>query len=63
MRRLVYTLLARVGQAYFSSILWPVVRKVIQFVMLGWVGGVILFCLYNIMHTHPVVKLFYLCYP
>ncbi|KAK3915402.1 Transmembrane protein 39A [Frankliniella fusca] len=63
MRRLVYTMIARVGQAYISSVLWPAARKVIQFIMLGWVGLVILFCLYNIMHTHPVVKLFYLCYP
>lgn len=63
MRRLIYTMIARIGQAYLSSMLWPAARKVLQIIMLLWVGAVILICLYNIMHTHPVVKLFYLCYP
>ncbi|KDR22636.1 hypothetical protein L798_12768 [Zootermopsis nevadensis] len=62
-RRLVYCALCKVLMWWSPASLWPILQQVLRLLLLGLVLSSLVLCAYHIMQSHPIVNIFYLCYP
>nr|CAD7423439.1 unnamed protein product [Timema monikensis] len=62
-RRLVYCMLSHVVMSWSPINLWPLLQQLLRLFLLTIVLVLLVWCAYNIMQTHPIVNIFYLCYP
>ncbi|CAG2067010.1 unnamed protein product, partial [Timema podura] len=62
-RRLVYCMLSHVVMSWSSVNLWPLLQQLLRLLLLTIVLVMLVWCAYNIMQIHPIVNIFYLCYP
>ncbi|KAK9511404.1 hypothetical protein O3M35_000065 [Rhynocoris fuscipes] len=62
-RRLVYSLIRRATIVWSANPLWPYIEQLLRFFLLGVVMASLVWCAYHIMKNHPLVNIFYLCYP
>lgn len=62
-RRLVYCALSRVLLSWTPASLRPVLQQLLRLLLLGLVLTSLVWCTYHIMQSHPIVNIFYLCYP
>ncbi|PSN42547.1 hypothetical protein C0J52_03827 [Blattella germanica] len=62
-RRLVYCALSRVLMSWSPATLWPILQQLLRLILLGLVLASLVWCAYHIMQSHPIVNIFYLCYP
>lgn len=62
-RRLVYSILNHLVSKCAPSSLWPLLQKLLTLLLLTAVLTSLVFCTFHIMKNHPIVNIFYLCYP
>ncbi|XP_022197457.1 transmembrane protein 39A [Nilaparvata lugens] len=62
-RRFVYTGLCRLLIVWCPPSAWPIVQQLLRLLLLGVVLTCLIWCAYPIMQNHPIVNIFYLCYP
>ncbi|XP_073982400.1 transmembrane protein 39A [Rhodnius prolixus] len=62
-RRLVYTVIKRAIIIWSATPLWPLLEQLVRLFLLGMVMTSLVWCAYHIMKNHPIVNIFYLCYP
>ncbi|KAJ9588511.1 hypothetical protein L9F63_018123 [Diploptera punctata] len=62
-RRLVYCALSRILMSWSPSTLWPILQQLLRLILLALVLASLVWCAYHIMQNHPIVNIFYLCYP
>ncbi|XP_066993587.2 transmembrane protein 39A isoform X3 [Anabrus simplex] len=62
-RRLVYCFLSRLVASWSPVALAPLIQQLLRLILLGAVLSSLVWCAYHIMQNHPIVNIFYLCYP
>lgn len=62
-RRLVYSIICHVLMMWTPPSVWTVLQQLVRLLLLGLVLTCLVWCAYNIMQNHPIVNIFYLCYP
>ncbi|KAK6640916.1 hypothetical protein RUM44_012614 [Polyplax serrata] len=62
-RRLVYSVLSHLVCRCTPTSLWPLFQKIITLILLITVLTSLVYCAFHIMKNHPIVNIFYLCYP
>ncbi|XP_046403849.1 transmembrane protein 39A isoform X1 [Ischnura elegans] len=62
-RRVVYCILSRILVNFCPTPLWPAVQHLLKLFLLVVVLTSLIWCTYFVMLNHPLVYIFYLCYP
>ncbi|XP_075227233.1 transmembrane protein 39A isoform X2 [Lycorma delicatula] len=62
-RRFIYNGLCKILLTWSPPSVWPVVQQLLRLLLLGVVLTCLVWCAYHIMQNHPIVNIFYLCYP
>ncbi|XP_054270905.1 transmembrane protein 39A [Macrosteles quadrilineatus] len=62
-RRLLYSLVSRAVMLWAPPSIWTVLQQLIRLFLLSLLMASLVWCTYNIMQNHPIVNIFYLCYP
>ncbi|XP_063242588.1 transmembrane protein 39A [Bacillus rossius redtenbacheri] len=62
-RRLLYCMLCRVLAAWSPAHAWPLLQQLLQLMMLCAVSACLVWCAYHIIQNHPLMNIFFLCYP
>lgn len=62
-RRLVYCGFSRILKRWSPASLLPILEQLLRLLLLGLVLASLMWCTYHIMQNHPIVNIFYLCYP
>lgn len=62
-RRLVYSVICHVLMMWTPPSVWTVLQQLVRLLLLALVLTCLVWCAYNIMQNHPIVNIFYLCYP
>ncbi|GLH14971.1 Uncharacterized protein GBIM_19393 [Gryllus bimaculatus] len=61
--RLVYCALSRIVMWWSPESLTPVLQQLVRLILLVVVLSSLVWCAYHVMQNHPIVNIFYLCYP
>lgn len=62
-RRLIYGILTYLILHWAPAPLWTLLEQLIRLFLLGVVMTCLVWCAFHVMRTHPLVNIFYLCYP
>ncbi|XP_047103018.1 transmembrane protein 39A isoform X1 [Schistocerca piceifrons] len=62
-RRLVYCALTHFVITWCPAQLWPLVQQLLRLILLCLVMSSLVWSAYHILQNHPIVNIFYLCYP
>uniref|UniRef100_A0A1B6DBM3 Transmembrane protein 39A n=1 Tax=Clastoptera arizonana TaxID=38151 RepID=A0A1B6DBM3_9HEMI len=62
-RRLIYSLVCQCLMIWTPQSVWAVLQQLVRLLLLVLVLTSLVWCAYNIMQNHPIVNIFYLCYP
>ncbi|KAG8318029.1 Transmembrane protein 39A [Homalodisca vitripennis] len=62
-RRLLYSLVSEAVMVWTPPSIWAVLQQLVRLLLLSIVLASLIWCTYNIMQNHPIVNIFYLCYP
>ncbi|KAG8228819.1 hypothetical protein J437_LFUL008315 [Ladona fulva] len=62
-RRLVYCILSRIMISVCPTALYPAAQHLLKLILLAVVLTSLIWCTYFVMLNHPLVYIFYLCYP
>lgn len=62
-RRLVYCAFSRIVKSWSPPTVWPILQQLLRLILLTVVMAALVWCAYHILQNHPIVNIFYLCYP